>query len=428
MCNKILIHCLFMFCGFFPAGLSAATSLDIQISPEVEVNLQQYGNDGNDLLLWLPSESGLLEQEKKVAQVLAKAGHPVWLADALSAWFLPALPSSIEALPAADLAILVEKIRLLSKKRVFLIANGRGALLSLRVARAWQQRYGQDAQLGGVILISPKLYVETPEPGMPGELLPVVRQTNLPVFIIQPANSPWRWKLDRMVPALEAAGSDVFTRVLADVRDRFYYRPDATDEEDSMAQSLPTLLRQATRLLASYNNKPRPVKGQRQGQEQQQQARVSPGKKERLLRAYVGDPQPPELQLDTLQGKSMALDALRGKVVLVNFWASWCPPCVHEMPSMQKLADHFSSKPFEILAVNMAEDVKTVQSFLQQKVQVRFPILMDVDGQALKRWQVFAFPTSYVIDKEGQIRLALFGAIDWMQDDVMQKLSKLLDE
>jgi thiol-disulfide isomerase/thioredoxin len=402
----------------------AETSIEIEISPEIEVNIRQYGSDdGKDLLLWLPSESGLLSQEMKQAQQLATMGYSVWFADLLSAWFLPTLASSIEQLPAEEIAVLLEKVRLLSKKKVYLVASGRGALLSLRAARAWQQRYGDQDTLGGVIMISPKLFIETPEPGQPGEFMPIASQTNLPVFIIQPANSPWRWKLDRIVPILEQSGSDVFTWVLPRVRDRFYYRPDASVKEDRLAKKLALLLRSSVDMLTHYNQRRRNITTK-----VIETPRAEAGKKERLLRAYSGDATPPQLQLKTIQGKNSDLKDYKGKVVLVNFWASWCPPCVHEMPSMQNLSEHFGGQAFEILAVNMAEDKKTVRAFLREKVKVKFPILMDLDGQTLKRWRVFAFPTSYVIDKQGKIRLALFGAIDWMQKEVLQQLAVLIQE
>ncbi|MCK5724872.1 MAG: TlpA family protein disulfide reductase, partial [Gammaproteobacteria bacterium] len=112
----------------------------------------------------------------------------------------------------------------------------------------------------------------------------------------------------------------------------------------------------------------------------------------------------------------------------VNFWASWCPPCVHEMPSMERLQKRFSTKTFMILGVNMAEDKKTVEHFLNSKVQVSFPILFDENGDALKRWGVFAFPTSYVVDKKGKIRYALFGGVDWENQDILNKISKLVHE
>lgn len=122
------------------------------------------------------------------------------------------------------------------------------------------------------------------------------------------------------------------------------------------------------------------------------------------------------------------LKKLKGKVVLVNFWASWCPPCVHEMPSMQRLQNRFFAKGFTILGVNMAEDQKTVRHFLKTKVNVQFPILFDSEGAALKRWGVFAFPTSYIIGKKGQIRYAIFGGVDWEKESIVNKISRLLNE
>ncbi len=421
MIKRIALHSLLVACYLLSAGVLAEDKIDIEINQEVEVSVQQYGGDGDSLLLWLPSESGVLQEETRHAKTLAASGQSVWFADVLTAWFLPALASSIEQLPADELATLVEKVRLRSQKKVYLVASGRGALLALRAAHAWQQRYGKTATLGGIIMLSPKLFVETPEPGMAGEFMPVVSQSNLPVFIIQPANSPWRWKLDRIVPALERAGSDVFAWILTESRDRFYYRPDATQQEDQLAERLPAMLSSAIRLLQAYNNKPRRV-----AVFQPLSSEVAEGKKERVLRAFQGDPQPPALRLKNLQGLVVDLKDYKGKVVLVNFWASWCPPCVHEMPSMQQLSEHFSALPFEILAVNMAESEQTVKTFLDEKVQVKFPILMDTDGEALKRWKVFAFPTSYVIDKQGKVNLALFGAIGWMQDDVIEKIERLL--
>ena len=129
-----------------------------------------------------------------------------------------------------------------------------------------------------------------------------------------------------------------------------------------------------------------------------------------------------------MNNKEVNLNRLKGKVVLVNFWASWCPPCVHEMPSMQHLQNRLFAKGFTILGVNMAEDVKTVRHFLKTKVAVDFPILFDIDGAALKDWGVFAFPTSYVIDKKGKIRYAIYGGVDWETQDIINKITLLLNE
>ena len=145
----------------------------------------------------------------------------------------------------------------------------------------------------------------------------------------------------------------------------------------------------------------------------------------RGLQPYTGNPLPPPLHLSDLDGRTQDLAQLRGRVVLVNFWASWCPPCVHEMPSMQRLKERLAGRPFTILAVNMAETDKEVRAFLS-KMKVDFAVPMDRDGTVLKSWKVFVFPTSFVLDAEGNIRLGVFGEVEWDSPEVMEKLIGLL--
>jgi len=401
-----------------------AENFDLSLSQEVDVAIQSYKAEGESIFLWFPSESGLLAQEKKIAKQLTKSNIEIWLADMLGAYFLPALASSIDRVNSADSAELIEQARLKSKKAIFLVGSGRGAALALRAARSWQLKYGQQAKLAGAVLISPKLFVETPDPGKEGQLLPVVKETNLPIVIIQPENSPWRWKMGTIIPVLEKSGSHVYAWFLKNVRDRFYYRPDATTAEDAMSQRISFFMQSSINLLKNYKDVPRLIMGKKTTEV----VKKEEGKKEKKLRIFTGNPDPQALYLENMKGGKTNIRELKGKVVLVNFWASWCPPCVHEMPSMQKLNQLFSNKPFEILAVNMAEDKEVIQQFLQEKVKVDFPILLDRDGAALKRWKVFAFPTSYIIGKQGKIRLALFGSIDWMKADVVKKIKKLIAE
>ena len=95
---------------------------------------------------------------------------------------------------------------------------------------------------------------------------------------------------------------------------------------------------------------------------------------------------------------------------------------------MQRLQDHFGSESFVILGVNMAEEEKVINDFVRNQVKINFPILLDKDGAALQRWQVFAFPTSYVVDKNGRIRYALFGGLEWDTPDIQQKIAALIEE
>lgn len=135
----------------------------------------------------------------------------------------------------------------------------------------------------------------------------------------------------------------------------------------------------------------------------------------------------PALELPALAGGTLNIEQMRGKVLLVNFWAVWCPPCRKEMPSMARLSEKLAGKPFTILGVNVGETPEEIRAFLKQ-VPVNFPIILDGEGQNLKAWQVFAFPTSYVVDRKGRIRLGLFGSIEWDSPETLAKLEALLAE
>lgn len=135
----------------------------------------------------------------------------------------------------------------------------------------------------------------------------------------------------------------------------------------------------------------------------------------------------PQLALPALSGDKFDFQHLGGKVVLVNFWATWCPPCRQEMPSMQRLNDKLAGRPFAILGVNVGETPAQVNAFLKI-VPVGFPIVLDETGRNLNAWQVFAFPTSYLVDKQGRIRYGLFGSIEWDEPEAVQLIEKLLAE
>ena len=144
----------------------------------------------------------------------------------------------------------------------------------------------------------------------------------------------------------------------------------------------------------------------------------------RELRPYKGAATPP-LVLKDLSGKTHNLKDYRGQVVLINFWATWCPPCRAEMPSMQRLKEKMAGRPFVILAVDMGETEDAVKSYIRE-IKTDFTVLMDKDGHALKAWKVFAFPTSYVVDAQGKIRYGLFGASEWDEAGTVEKITRLL--
>ena len=390
---------------------------DVRLADGIDVPVSVHAARGDALLLWLPSGIPGATSDALLAEKMRAHGIEVWRADVLEARFLPALESSLEQVPDSDIVALIEAARA-SGRRVTLLASARAGLLALRGAHAWQTAHPGAAGLDGVILLHPNLYLGPPEPGREAEFHPVVARTHLPVHVIQPEKSPWRFRLDALKPALERGGARVTLQFLPGVRDRYYFRADATPEEDAETVQLPARVRSAIDSLRQASAVKPAVKAPA--------ARpATPRTVVRGLQPYTGNPLSPPLQLLDLEGRTQDLAQLRGRVVLVNFWASWCPPCVREMPSMQRLKEKLAGRPFTILAVNMAEPDKDVRAFLA-KMNVDFPVPMDRDGAVLKRWKVFVFPTSFVLDVEGNIRLGVFGEVEWDNPEVMEKIVALL--
>ena len=136
----------------------------------------------------------------------------------------------------------------------------------------------------------------------------------------------------------------------------------------------------------------------------------------------------PSLRLPDLAGNAVNLKDFRGQVVLINFWASWCPPCREEMPSIWRLQNEFRGKPFRIVAVNVDETKAEVNAFLAQQMKQDFVVLMYKGGNALKGWEVPAFPTTYIIDKLGRFRYRMVGPTEWDSFDNKKLVEKLLAE
>ena len=142
------------------------------------------------------------------------------------------------------------------------------------------------------------------------------------------------------------------------------------------------------------------------------------------LKSWDGGATPP-LALEDLGGKLHRLDDYRGKVVLVNFWATWCEPCRAEMPSMNALRRSLEGRPFEVLAVNLAEPLSRIQKYLDT-MPLAFPLLRDRDSSVAKAWRARVLPASYVIGRDGRIRYFAYGEVDWTSAPVRERVTQLL--
>ena len=139
----------------------------------------------------------------------------------------------------------------------------------------------------------------------------------------------------------------------------------------------------------------------------------------------LGEPAP-NFQLRDLNGHLITLADLRGKVVLLNFWATWCGPCRVEMPAMEQLYRMFQRKDFEILAVSTdAQGVAITRPF-QQENRLTFPILHDPDYRVGLTYGARSLPMTFLIDRLGVIRHQVFGARDWEAPEAQQLVQMLM--
>ena len=131
----------------------------------------------------------------------------------------------------------------------------------------------------------------------------------------------------------------------------------------------------------------------------------------------------PALRLQNLEGKTIDLAQYRGRVVLVNFWATWCPPCRKEFPSLGRVRKLFKPEEFEVLAVNVDEDRATALAFAGSP---GFPILLDTNSKATMTWPIKGLPTSFLIDTQGRLAYSLAGEQEFDDPEVVDAIRDLL--
>ncbi len=122
--------------------------------------------------------------------------------------------------------------------------------------------------------------------------------------------------------------------------------------------------------------------------------------------------------------RTVTLSQLKGQVVVLNFWATWCPPCIEEMPSLVQMQQRMKTKGVTVLAVSVDVDQDNYQRFLKDH-NVNLLSVRDADQKSNALYGTFKFPETYVIDRNGVMRRKFIGAVDWTEPDVIEYLGKL---
>ena len=132
----------------------------------------------------------------------------------------------------------------------------------------------------------------------------------------------------------------------------------------------------------------------------------------------------PDFELNDIDGNSFRLSDHAGHIVIVNFWATWCPPCREEMPSMQRVWERMREEGVLMIGINVGEDEDTIFQFTAD-YPVDFPLLMDSDSKVTGQWSVRGLPTTYVVDPDGYIAYRAIGSREWDAPNLMAQIRML---
>jgi hypothetical protein len=207
---------------------------------DISIDIRVFPADGNRLLLGFPFDEGRSIAEEKTARSLAEDGIEVWMPDMLSAYMLPKLRSSIGKIPTEGVLELI-RAAMKTGKDVYLIASGPETDLVLRGARYWEA--GHNPPLGGAVLMFPRLYQTTPEPGQEPQYVEDVGKTHLPIMVLEGERTPNRWSVEQLKAALAQGGSPVTVKVIPMVRGYFFKREDANRSEEVVTSQLAGLVK-----------------------------------------------------------------------------------------------------------------------------------------------------------------------------------------
>jgi len=426
------IKLVFLVCCLILAGSAHGSerfTINLDDDDWLEVDVVGGGGDG-PLFIWLVNQYRELETPGQVIEQLAQQGATVWRVDLLESLLLQRTSRIVRELSGTPVAALLANAvdATAGNRPVVIVACDRMTAPALRGLRVWQETATNLRAVAGAILLFPNLHRGAPIAGESPELLGIVDATNMPVAILQPALGSGRERLPTLVRGLQRAGSPVYTQLVPAVGDYYllYSESGRNRALEGVQGVLPPALRAAidatphqlmtlTRLLDRSPRPPFPLPLDRV--------------RDRPLDPVFGLIPRPALpqrgyQLQDINGRWHRAEENLGRVTLINFWASWCPPCVHEIPSMNRLAASYSEKEFAIVSINFREDPQHIRDFMR-RVEVDFPVLMDHDGRVSREWGVFAFPSSFIVDRNGAVRYSVNAAIEWDMDAVREVIDHL---
>jgi len=407
-----------LFIITIPNSRADVDAQDFQITAHdgTDLTFTRYAANGSQLIIWIASGYGLHERSIQTARQLATIGIEVWQIDLAEALFLPHSTDQMRSLNGQYVADLIKSAHRVTGKKITLCSQSYGAIPLLRGARYWQSSKPKSAYLNGAILFSPDLYTTIPPLGLDPEYLPIASSSNIPIVILQEGKRPNRWHVENLVQSLGNGGSKIQLNILDGVSGLFF----EDDKSPETARIFTNLTHEMEKAIRWLESTPTPLT---QAPIDKHFEPTGSGIDNRLKK-FKGNFAPIAIKLPDISGKMQIRDNYHDKITIVNFWASWCAPCVQEIPSLNRLRDKVTELPLELISINYAENVETIKEFMH-KVDVRYPVLLDATGQVASSWKVVAFPSTYIMGADGKIHFAVNAAIEWDTPEVFNILREL---
>ena len=393
----------------------AEDEIIVPASNDTEITVTRFAAAGKYLIVWLAPEYGFRTGHRSLARMLTEHNIEVWQSNIVESLFMPQGTTSLKQLDGTYIADVIEYAYKTTGKKIIVTGDSYAASSALIGAHQWQQRKHSDSYLIGAVLFTPYTYAYIPPLGVEPEYLPIVSATNIPMMIYQAKGSATVGQFELLVNKLQQHNNPVYTKFVPDVMSLFYQDPPTVDMQKN-AKALPGNILQMITVLEKHKVPAEPIP-----------LTVTETVKsgiDILLKEYKGIGGPVPIKLKNIDGNTVTKDNFTGQITVINFWATWCPPCIEEIPSLNRLKKKMADVPFELISINYAEDDKTIIDFMKE-VNVEFPVLLDKNGEFAKQWNVISYPSTFIIDSKGVIQYGVNAAIEWDDPAVIQKLKAL---
>ena len=412
------------------AKVNAATQsikideLEIQILEQEFIiqRFKQNSKTNNKLIIWVAPGFGTDQRAKDMSKRMAEQGTEIWHVDLAENLFLTKSTNTMRKLDGKYLKTLIEQAYKKTNKNIVLLTRSYGAIPVLRALRLWQIDQAAKQQpfyLQGAILFSPELYATVPELGLEPVFVNIIDATNMPLMIYQGEKRSNRWQIEKLLNRFSEAGANAYYNLLKGVNGVFY-SGDKKAETLKQIELMPKKIFKAFRLLEKTT---KPM----QAASLINKINIKPMSLNINLKIFKGNNKPRSIDLMDVNNKRYKNKNYLGKVTVVNFWATWCPPCVEEIPSLNNLKRLMKDENFELVSINYGEKKETIQRFMN-KVNVDFPVLLDPNGVQSAKWKVLVFPSTFVIGPNGKIIYGVNAAIHWDAPGVVRALKTLLKQ